>query len=47
MQSRKEGSQGKSLADIQAKLKSEWATLPAAEKTKFEKQAKDLLLKYK
>lgn len=47
MQSRKETFQVKNLKELQEKLKKEWSSLPAAEKVKFEKQAQDLLAKYK
>ncbi|XP_026748062.1 transcription factor A, mitochondrial [Trichoplusia ni] len=46
-QSRSEVFKGKALKEFQEEIKKEWIKLPASEKVKFEKQASDLMAKYK
>ncbi|CAH0589155.1 unnamed protein product [Chrysodeixis includens] len=46
-QSRKEVFKGKALKEFQDQIKKEWVKLPATEKAKFEKQASELMVKYK
>ncbi|XP_049876180.1 transcription factor A, mitochondrial [Pectinophora gossypiella] len=47
MQTRKDSFQGKQLKEFQAKVKQDWTKLPESERVKFEKQAQDLMTKYK
>ncbi|KAJ2945518.1 hypothetical protein O0L34_g334 [Tuta absoluta] len=47
IQSRKDIFQGKSLKEYQEKIKQDWLKLSEAEKLKFEKQAQELMKKYK
>ncbi|KAI5637544.1 HMG (high mobility group) box domain-containing protein [Phthorimaea operculella] len=47
IQSRKDIFQGKSLKEYQEKIKQDWLKLSESEKAKFEKQAQELMKKYK
>lgn len=46
-QSRKDQFHGKQLKEFQEQVKAEWLKLPQNEKIKYEKQAQDLMAKYK
>ncbi|KAL0821624.1 hypothetical protein ABMA28_005069 [Loxostege sticticalis] len=47
VQSRKDQFTGKQIKEFQEKVKEDWLKLPASEKVKYEKQAQELMSKYK
>lgn len=47
IQSRKDNFKAKDIKTYQIQAKSDWMKLSSAEKTKFEKQAQELMIKYK
>lgn len=47
IQSRKDVFKGGQLKEYQEKIKADWLRLPASEKVKYEKQAQELMNKYK
>lgn len=47
IQSRKDSFHGKQLKQYQEQVKSDWLKLPESERVKFEKEAEQLMNKYK
>lgn len=47
IQSRKDNFKAKDIKTYQIQAKSDWMKLSSAEKAKFEKQAQELMIKYK